>query len=429
MEVVIFICFIFLLIILLNIQSRQRTNADTIKKDIFRLHQQLQDINGKLAVLEEKTVVPATSPLQKEAGSSEVEQSEKTKQRITAIAEMNRLHEEQRKLLAEKLTATPVQKEEAVKDIPEEKKTVPVFTTKESRLDRWLKNNPDLEKFIGENLFNKIGIAVLVFGIGFFVKYAIDKNWINEYGRVAIGFVCGIILIGLAHYLRRNYRSFSSVLAGGGIVVFYFTIALAFRQYNIISQPVAFILMVIVTAFAVMLALVYNRSELAVIAAVGGFLTPFLVSTGQGNYIILFTYLIILNAGLLALSYFKKWPLINVLALFFTIIIYGGWLVDVFLFHTETPPYNNAFLFATIFYFIFLSMNMLHNISRQKPFKAFDFFILLLINATYFAAGIFILSGLHNGEFKGLFTVAMGIINFVLAFFFFTTQKGHKNLS
>ena len=33
-----------------------------------------------------------------------------------------------------------------------------------------------MERFIGVNLFSKIGIAVLVLGIGFFVKYAIDND-------------------------------------------------------------------------------------------------------------------------------------------------------------------------------------------------------------------------------------------------------------
>ncbi len=47
------------------------------------------------------------------------------------------------------------------------------------------------EKFIGENLFGKIGILVFVIGVGFFVKYAIDKDWINETLRTVLGFLTG----------------------------------------------------------------------------------------------------------------------------------------------------------------------------------------------------------------------------------------------
>src|SRR5690606_26638738 len=89
----------------------------------------------------------------------------------------------------------------------------------------------DLEKFIGENLINKIGIGILVLGIGFFVKYAIDQDWINEIGRVFIGIICGGILIGFAHKTKEKFKAFSSVLVGGGMAIFYFSIAIAFHEY------------------------------------------------------------------------------------------------------------------------------------------------------------------------------------------------------
>src|SRR6195952_3451855 len=138
--------------------------------------------------------------------------------------------------------------------------------TKQSWFSKWLLDNPDIEKFIGENLINKIGIAVLVFGIAFFVKYAIDQDWINKVGRVSIGLLCGVILIFFANRLRKNYHAFSSVLIGGGIAIFYFTIAFAFHQYHLIGQAAAFGIMVIITAFAVTLSILYDRIELGILA-------------------------------------------------------------------------------------------------------------------------------------------------------------------
>src|SRR5690606_23797780 len=119
----------------------------------------------------------------------------------------------------------------------------------------FFERNPDLEKFIGENLANKIGIGILVLGIGFFVKYAIDQDWINEIGRVFIGIVAGGILLGIAHKMRKTFAAFSSVLVGGGLAVLYLTIAIAFHEYEIFNQTVAFVIMVVITAFAVLLSL------------------------------------------------------------------------------------------------------------------------------------------------------------------------------
>ncbi len=303
----------------------------------------------------------------------------------------------------------------------------PQYISHENWFTKWKKNNPDWEKFVGENLVNKIGIAVLVLGIAFFVKYAIDKDWINEVGRVSIGIACGMILTGLAHYLRNSYRSFSSVLAGGGIAVFYFSIAFAFHQYALLTQTAAFLVMVAITGFAVALSVLYDRIELAVIAAVGGFLTPFLVSTGQGNYIVLFSYLLILNGGLLALAYFKRWFLLNVIALALTSFIFAGWLI-ITVQKPGTVSFPLALLFATAFYFVFLAMNTIHQVRKKEDFKVFDFSLLIFLNAAYFAAGMVILQQVEGGRFQGFFTLFAGFVNLGLAAYFFKRQGAYRNL-
>ncbi len=292
----------------------------------------------------------------------------------------------------------------------------------------WLPENPDWEKFIGENLANKIGIAVLVLGIAFFVKYAIDKNWINEAGRVIIGLLCGAILTGLAHYFRNSYRSFSSVLVGGGLSVFYFSVAFAFHQYELIGQTPAFIFMVIISGFGVVLSVFYDRQELAILASIGGFITPFLVSTGQDNYVALFTYLCILNAGIMVLSWFKRWSAINVIALFFTTFIYGGWLLKrVFIDDDKVFPYKEAFLFATLFYLLFMVMHIVNTLRLRKQFNAFDFVIVLSTNFLYYISGMFILSQWNDGDYKGLFTLLAGLFNLALTAVFYHTRSVDRN--
>jgi len=277
------------------------------------------------------------------------------------------------------------------------------------------KPETDLEKFIGENLLSKIGITVLVLGISFFVKYAIDQNWIKEAGRVIIGLIAGGILIGIAHRIRNSYRSFSSVLMGGGLTVFYFTIAFAFHQYHLISQTAGFIIMVIITAFAVVLSLYYDRMELAILATIGGFITPFLVSTGQENYTALFIYLCILNSGLMVLAWFKRWPSINIIALFFTTIIYGSWLVKkMWLDYPVVVPYKDAMFFGSLFYLQFVTMNIVNNIRQKKIFNAFDFIVVLSINFLFYLAAMFMLSYWKNGNYNGLFTASLGIFNLLL---------------
>ena len=292
---------------------------------------------------------------------------------------------------------------------------------KPSYFQRFLTENPDLEKFIGENLINKIGIAILVAGIGYFVKFAIDQNWINEIGRVLIGVLAGGLLLGVAHRLRNTFTAFSSVLVAGGLSVLYFTIAIAFSDYHIFSQPAAFLIMVVITGFAVLLSIAYNRVELAVLSLIGGFCTPFMVSTGQSNYVVLFSYVLILDVGMLVLAYFKKWNVVHWVAYGFTVLLYGTWLATEVLNTPATtpappaPPYVGALLFATGFYAVFMVMNLLYNLRNQLKFSAVDIILLLSNTAFYYAASMLILENVNQGAYQGLFTAALAAVNFGIA--------------
>jgi uncharacterized membrane protein len=296
-----------------------------------------------------------------------------------------------------------------------------------SWLDTFLRNNPDLEKFIGENLINKIGIAILVLGIGYFVKFAIDKDWINEIGRVGIGILAGGALIGIAHRLRNTFAAFSSVLVGGGLAVLYFTVAIAFHEYGLFSQTVAFSIMVLITGFSILLSVLYNRVELAVVSILGGIATPFMVSTGEGNYQVLFTYILILNAGMLILAYLRKWIIINWIAYGGTVLLYGGWL-STRVVGVADAPYTGALVFGTLFYLVFFLMNIINNIKEKTRFTASEISILLSNTFLYYSAGMTILANIREGTYQGLFTVAVALFNFGFAFALYKNERVDRNL-
>jgi uncharacterized membrane protein len=272
--------------------------------------------------------------------------------------------------------------------------------------------NPDLEKFVGENLINKIGILILVLGISYFVKFAIDKDWINEPARVGIGILAGGIVMLVAHRLRINYKAFSSVLVAGAISIFYFTITVAFHDYHLFSQTIAFIIMVAITAFSAIISVNYNRAELAVLSLIGGFAAPFMVSTGSGNYTILFSYIAILNIGILSIAYYKKWGFINVQAYIFTALLFGAWLIDID--STKIPPYAGALAFSFLFYLIFILMNIINNIRYKSAFTNMQLTILISNTFLFYGAGMYILNNFAP-HYKGLFTLLLGVFNFCFA--------------
>ncbi|MBL7920657.1 MAG: DUF2339 domain-containing protein [Bacteroidia bacterium] len=306
------------------------------------------------------------------------------------------------------------------------KQPVKPVEQKEGWYTKFRKNNPDIEKFIGENILSKVAITILVIGIAFFVKYAIDKEWINEIARVGIGVLCGAIVLGFAHRLRKNFKAFSSVLVGGGIAIFYFTIGIAFHQYHLFNQTTAFIIMLLITGFSVFISILYDRIELAALSIIGGFATPFMVSTGQGNYQVLFTYILILDIGMLILAYMRKWNLINILAYAFTMILYFGWLQAKCIGQTNAP-YKGALIFGAIFYFVFILMNIINNIKERRKFAALDLTILISNTFLFFGSGMQILSYYHP-ELKGIFSVLLAGFNLICSFLLYKKFKADVKL-
>ena len=260
-------------------------------------------------------------------------------------------------------------------------------TKKETRTSRKI----NYERFIGENLLGKIGILVLVIGVGLFIKYyALEQKWFSQTLRTVLSFALGGGLLGLSFRLRRRYRAFSSVLAGGGFAVFYVTVAVAFHYYGIFSQSAAFVMLVAFTVGMAMLAHIYDRRELAVVALVGGLFSPFLVSTGTGSYGVLFTYLTVLNIGMFVLVLRKRWGEL-------TAVCFAGTWLSMLIYRMNAggvgdldPRPVHLMLFAIGFYTIFvLSVFVLMRSSGRSRMSRVLVMVSVLNNFIFAAFGIF----------------------------------------
>src|SRR5216117_926064 len=53
----------------------------------------------------------------------------------------------------------------------------------------------NLETLIGAHWLNRIGIAAVLVGAAYFLKYAFENNWIGPTARVLIGTGCGVALL------------------------------------------------------------------------------------------------------------------------------------------------------------------------------------------------------------------------------------------
>ncbi|MCX6538292.1 MAG: DUF2339 domain-containing protein [Acidobacteria bacterium] len=210
-----------------------------------------------------------------------------------------------------------------------------------------------LETRIGGHWLLYVGMAALLLGLGFFIKYAFDNEWINETTRVVLGGVIGVgMVVGGLAISRRGYRLYGEIVAGGGFVALYFSTYAAFNFYGLIVQPVAFGLMVAITAGAALVADRKSSQGLAFVAVLGGFLTPFLVGRNEDAQVVLLTYDAILVAGAMFLAQRRQWPIVNLASYLLTFLTFGAWAARYY-----TPDkYVTTEVFLTLFCGMFAYM-------------------------------------------------------------------------
>lgn len=249
----IFLLLIILVFVIISL-NKSAANSKATQEAIGKLKDEINSLNLKIdtQTLKAEEPQPEIVPVVTEEPQPAIREEIKAEEEKQIIEE-NPVVEEAPVQAAMSAAVSQELQPEAIPlqenaEIPVTEKIV--LPPKKSWLQTFKEKNPDIEKFIGENLINKIGILILVLGISFFVKYAIDKNWINEPARVGIGILCGALIMGVAHRLKKNYKAFSSVFVAGAISIFYFTIGIAFHDYHLFNQATAFIIMVIITIFS-----------------------------------------------------------------------------------------------------------------------------------------------------------------------------------
>ncbi|WP_455640071.1 DUF2339 domain-containing protein [Parabacteroides sp.] len=377
--------------------TKMNAHTDSLRKEIYNLKKyieiQLEELKRQPQVVAEEW-----QPEKKEAESEKVSVPEKV-----LVSE--------KEPVSDKVSVPKVQPV-----LPETKKVVPPPEIKPFGLVK-KKKQVDYEKYIGENLFGKIGILVLVVGMGLFVKYAIDKDWINEVFRTVLGFVVGAGLLVLSQKLKKGYRAFSSLLAGGGFAIFYVTVSMAYHYYGLFSQTAAFILLVVLTVLMSLLSVFYDRRELAIIALAGGFISPFLVSNGMGSYLVLFTYLTILNAGMFGLSLYKKWGELPVICFVATYVIMLGYTLVADLDVAQSIQLIHLLLFATLFYLIFLLPVVSVMRTDDRKINRLLVMVVVLNNFLYLYFALWYLKDLQlSYNLKGVFSLFIALVNAAIAF-------------
>lgn len=284
----------------------------------------------------------------------------------------------------------------------------------------------DWERFVGENLINKIGILITVIGVGIGTKYAIDHQLLSPVMRIMLGYLLGGGLLFFALKLKKNYLDFSAVLLSGSLAIFYFLTYISFSFYHFFPLQLTFLLMVLFTAGTVYAAVKYDRQIIAHLGFVGAYGIPFLLSDGSGKVLFFFSYVAIINIGILAVSYFKNWKSLIYSAFGLTWLIFFAWYWTAYKaqYHLGT-----AMFFLTLYFLIFYATGLIFKVTKHEKFHASDMVVIMANSFVFSALGFSLISAYTSSEnHLALFSLANALVHFAVAFVLHRDKQADRTI-
>ncbi len=273
---------------------------------------------------------------------------------------------------------------------------------------------------IGAWFYSAVGGVAVLFGLGFLLRYAIENNLISPGLRVLLGLVMGGILIGLGEWLRPTMKRYANILTGTGLGAWYLSLYAASQLYALVPLEIAFIGMMIVTALGVFLAWRTNSQTLAAFAAIGGYLTPLLLSLDTNRVHVILPYLVILESGMLLIAWKKPWRWLVAFSFFGTSCVYLAWSTA----YALATSTEISFIYLTLLFLPFLGRTLYRAWTEARA-DEMDFILLFLSPLFYAIAGRDLIEPLGKDWTTG-FTFVLSLLYLALAASRYAVHKKAK---
>jgi uncharacterized membrane protein len=265
----------------------------------------------------------------------------------------------------------------------------------------------DLEQRIGARWTTWVGIVVILVAVALFLKWAMDHDYLGPITRVSVGIVSGMLMLlgGLALHARRDVPYLGEGLAGGGLGVLYLSLFAAHVLYGLLGAPAAFAAMFAVTVLGTLVAVLSSRLSTAVLAVLGGLLTPVLLQVERPDERNLLAYLLVLDVLALLVARFRTWPALNRLAWAGSALL----ILPTLLREPEAPrPLARLVLLSTIF-LVFVAVPLFRERARGERIGRIDLVLVVANAAAYFWA-VYVTLEAWRPAAEGPYAVALAVL-------------------
>ena len=268
----------------------------------------------------------------------------------------------------------------------------------------------DWERLLARNWFAIIGAVALVVGIGFFLKMAFDNNWIGDTGRIVLGVALGLALLGAGEYAQRRVPIWAQPVTAAGAVILYLSIYAAFGLYQLIRPDVALLFLALVVALAALLALRYESIIIALLGIIGAFLAPGLLGTDLPDVRLALAYILVVDAGILAISTFRNWRWFNLVGWAGTYGVFFFWTSR----FSDYDPVMAQIGLTGMFLILAGATSLFHLLWRRVP--GIPDLALMTLNAVAFFALTYHVLWDDYREWFGLIALGLSLFYALVAF-------------
>lgn len=275
-----------------------------------------------------------------------------------------------------------------------------------------------MEYAVASQWLMRLGILILVIGVGFFLKYSFDHNLISPTARVAMAAIAGLSLLTAGtRLLGGRYHVFGQGLMGGGLAMLYFSVFAAEKFYHLNLAVPAIVWMGLITVLAGGISVRFNSMLIAVLGILGGYGTPVMLSTRTIDFLGLYGYLLVLGVGVLGICYWKNWPLVNLLSFACTYGLYFLAMQD----YTQAEFWH-VIPFLTAFFVLFSTMTFLYKLVNRAPSNLLDLAALLINAFVYFGESYRLVTEIYSKEWAAVVTVGLALF-YTLHVYYFLMRK------
>lgn len=255
---------------------------------------------------------------------------------------------------------------------------------------------------IGLNLVNKIGVILLLLGLGASIQYGYI-HFFNEWIKGSFAFLLALVLLFFGELAwRKKFSVFASGLTGGGIAALYGALFYSHFILQIIPMEAALVVSLLVAAGSIALTLRYNSQTIAAISLAGGFLPFFSYSLSfnfdRNTALLAFGYIFILNATLIAISLVRSWKLIAWISFVMSI--------PCVIVLADRPSFASPSIMMFVLTYIVYQTAVLLKPLRHRIEPAVSDIVLMSLNSLVVSLAVFgILDGEGLNDYYGLVAV------------------------